>query len=261
MVRYCMLEQITPVILTYNEQPNIGRVLERLTWANVVIVVDSYSTDETVDIASGFSNVRIVQHAFVSHAAQWNFAIHKTGITTEWVLALDADYVLTSAFIDELRILEPERNICGYRASFQYCIFGRPLRGTLYPPVTALYRREGANYFQDGHTQRIKIVGKIENLQNKIFHDDRKSLSAWLHAQNRYMNLEAQVIAGSSMAELGIADKIRKGIVVAPACVFLYCLLVRGCVLDGWPGVYYALQRTVAEMILSLKLMKVIIEK
>jgi len=256
-----MLEQITPVILTYNEQPNIGRVLERLFWANLVIVVDSYSTDETVEIASGFSNVQIVQHAFVSHAAQWNFAIHKTGIATEWVLALDSDYVLSSELIDELRILQSERDICGYRASFQYCIFGRPLRGTLYPPVTVLYRREGANYFQDGHTQRIVVGGKIGNLQNTLFHDDRKPLSAWLQAQNRYMMLEARVITESSMADLSIADKIRKCVVVAPLCVFLYCLLARGCILNGWAGMYYTVQRTVAEMILSLKLIQARIEQ
>ena len=249
-----MLDQITPVLLTCNEEANIGRVLERLTWAKTIIVVDSCSSDRTMNIASSFPMVQFVQHRFVSHAQQWNFAIHETGITTRWVLALDADYVLTSQLLEELKDLQPAPDVTGFRAFFRYCVFGQPLRGTLYPPVTVLFQRKGAYYYQDGHTQRLKISGKTADLKAKIRHDDRKPLSAWLQAQDRYMTLEARSLGMRPWSGLCFADKMRKTIILAPLLVFLYCLLGKGCLLDGWAGIYYTLQRTVAEMILSMKL-------
>src|ERR1044072_4263961 len=102
-----MLDQITRLILTYNEAPNIARALGRLSWAREVVVVDSYSADETVEIAKSFPNVRLVQRAFDSHRNQWEFGLKETDISTPWVLALDADYVVTDELIEELRRLQP----------------------------------------------------------------------------------------------------------------------------------------------------------
>ncbi len=150
-----MLGQITPLILTFNEAPNVGRTLERLDWAKDVVIIDSYSTDETLAIVNRFSNVRIFQREFDTHARQWNFGLKETGIATDWVLALDADYVVSEDFLRELRSLAPEPDISGYRAAFKYCIEGRPLRATVYTPATVLFRRAGAAYTQDGHTQRV----------------------------------------------------------------------------------------------------------
>ena len=94
-----MLQNITPLILTYNEAPNIGRTLEQLRWARDIVVVDSFSNDETLEIVSRFPQVRIYQREFDSHEKQWNFGLKETGISLEWVLALDADYVLTEEFL------------------------------------------------------------------------------------------------------------------------------------------------------------------
>ena len=253
-----MLDRTTPVILSFNEEANIERVLERLYWADSIVLVDSFSTDRTLEIASNYATVRVVQRRFDSHAQQWNFAIHETGIQTDWILALDADYVLTRELIDELSVLNPQAEVSGYRVSFQYCIFGKPLRGTLYPPVTALFRKNGARYVQDGHTQRVVVSGKVVALHSTIFHDDRKPLSAWLQAQNRYMSLEAKIIHRASWKELGWADKMRKMIIAAPVFVFVYCFLIKLGIVDGWRGLYYALQRTAAEIILSLKLLEAV---
>src|SRR5436853_2457479 len=84
-----MLDSITPLILTYNEAANIGRTLEQLRWARDIVVVDSFSDDETVEIAGSFPHVRVFQRKFDNHGAQWNFGLSETGIATEWVLALD----------------------------------------------------------------------------------------------------------------------------------------------------------------------------
>src|SRR5438105_1936717 len=106
-----MLQQITPVLLTYNEEDNIGRTLAQLDWASEIVIVDSYSTDQTVAIAQSRPGIRIFQRAFDSHAQQWTFAVEGTGINTEWILALDADYILTSEFINEISQLQPENAV------------------------------------------------------------------------------------------------------------------------------------------------------
>jgi glycosyltransferase involved in cell wall biosynthesis len=104
-----MLDQITPLILTYNEAPNIARTLESLRWASEIVVVDSYSTDDTAQIAATFPNVRVVRRAFDCHRHQWDFGLKETGIGTQWVLALDADYIITAELESELRSFSPRR--------------------------------------------------------------------------------------------------------------------------------------------------------
>ena len=172
-----MLDQITPLILTYNEAPNIARALAGVSWANDIVVVDSFSDDETVAIAKTCSQVRVFQRTFDNHRNQWEFGLKETGITTPWVLALDADYVVSNEFVAELEQLQPEA--VGYRANFIYCINGKRLRSGIYPPVTVLYRRDSASYIQDGHTQRIAVQGTVGELRAPLMHDDRKSLRRW----------------------------------------------------------------------------------
>ncbi len=251
-----MLEQITPLILTYNEAPNIGRVLDRLTWARRVVIVDSFSVDETEAIAKRYSNVTFVQRGFDSHANQWNFGLNETGIDTEWVLSLDADYVLPDAFLREVRALSPSNDDAGYRANFRYCIEGIPLSGTVYTPVTVLFRRSQATYEQQGHTQRLRIPGKVSSLIAPINHDDRKPLQRWFASQIKYMQLEAQVLFGTPMKMLDVPDKVRKLVFIAPLAMLVYCLVVKRTLLDGKRGVFYACQRAIAEGILSLFLLQ-----
>jgi len=251
-----MLDGITPLILTYNEALNIGRTLERLRWAREVVVVDSFSDDETVEIASSFPQVRVVQRTFINHAAQWNFGLNETGISTEWVLALDADFVLTSEFVDELKALQLAALTNGYQVKFRYCVNGRILRSGVYPPVPLLFRRKVARYEQDGHAQRLIVDGTVETLRSRILHDDRKSLSRWFQSQQRYMALEAKKLVSADAGTLGIADRVRRLRVIAPMAVLFYCLIVRGGVLDGWAGCYYAFQRMLAELLLSLYLIE-----
>ena len=250
-----MLDQITPLILTYNEAPNIARVLESLRWAGEVVVVDSFSTDDTTTIAASFPNVRVLQRAFDCHSNQWEFGLRETRIKTEWVLALDADYIVTPDFISELRELQPE-DVVGYRARFVYCISGKQLHSGIYPPVTVLYRRAAANYIQDGHTQRVSIPGRIDEFRTPLLHDDRKPLRRWLESQARYTKLEAQKLRVADPTELSRVDRMRRWPLVVPPLALFYCLIVRGGILDGWGGFYYGFQRSVAELMLSVYLIK-----
>ena len=85
-----MLNLITPLILTFNEAPNLARTLAQLFWARDITIIDSFSSDETLSIVSGFPQARIFQRKFDSFAGQCNFGLRETGITSEWVLSLDA---------------------------------------------------------------------------------------------------------------------------------------------------------------------------
>src|SRR5689334_20660212 len=163
-----MLDQITPLILTYNEAPNIARSLAALSWAKDIVVVDSFSDDNTVELAKSSPRVRVFQRAFDSHRNQWEFGLRETGIKTPWVLALDADYVLTNEAIAELKELKPDESTVGYRAKFNYCIHGKEIHSGIYPPVTVLYRRDAAAYAQDGHTQRVVLDGRVEELRARL---------------------------------------------------------------------------------------------
>jgi glycosyltransferase involved in cell wall biosynthesis len=251
-----VLADITPVIITLDEAPNIGRSLERLTWAREVVIVDSGSTDETLAIAGRFPNVRTIHRPFDSLARQWTFAAGETGVTTEWILRLDADYMVEPAFRDELGALHPPSDIVAYEAPFTYCIDGRPLRGSLYPTKPVLFRRGRVGFVQDGHTERMLVQGAIGRLHSRLLHDDRKSLERWLQSQARYQRAEAEKLATQPWMALGWADRLRRTRVLGPPAAAIHCLLFKGLILDGPAGLFYAAQRVVAELILSLHLLR-----
>jgi len=248
-----MLSEITPLILTLNEAPNIQRLLDRLRWAREVVVLDSFSTDATETTARSHSNVTFVRRAFDDHASQWNFGLDR--IRTRWVLSLDADYLVTDELLEEIAQLREPTNATAYFARFRYCIGGRPLRGSLYPPRAILFQKARARYVQDGHTQRLEFDGLSQFLRGCMLHDDRKPLCRWLETQRHYARHEARKLIESSKKPLSLADWLRRLIWPAAPAAFVYTLLVKGCLFDGWPGWYYALQRTYAELLLSLELL------
>ena len=100
--------------------------------------------------------------AFTTHAEQWNFGLQETGITTEWVLALDADFVLSDELIGEIGSLTPDAGTAGYRASFTYCIDGQPLTGGGLSPVVVLFRRASARYGKTATRNACSSTGRSE---------------------------------------------------------------------------------------------------
>ena len=245
------LHDITPLLLTRNEERNLPRVIPRLWWAREIVVVDSYSDDRTLEILRADDRIRIVQHRFEDFASQLNFGLEQT--TTPWVLHLDADHVLTDEFAPELRSLG-EPDVSGYFARFRYCIQGKPLRSTLYPPRPVLFRRDRAAFEVDGHAQRLRLEGTTRTLRSAILHDDRKSLNVWLQSQDRYAELELRKLRTTSPAELSYKDRLRRSTWIVPLLMPFYCLFVRGLLLDGSAGLFYTFQRTYAELLLALKL-------
>jgi glycosyltransferase involved in cell wall biosynthesis len=249
-----MLQTITPVILTYNEAPNIARSLQQLTWADRIVVVDSFSTDETLEILTQYPQVELFQRSFDSHANQWNYGIQQ--VRTEWVLSLDADYYLSDELLVEIAALPADEVVDSYCIPFKYCVFGKPLRGTLLPPREALFRKSKALYVDDGHTQLLRVNGTSAMLKSAVYHDDRKPLARWLWAQDRYAILETKKLLNTPVADLTMGDRLRRAIFVAPLIVLIYCLIVRQGVRDGAAGWYYAFQRVLAEILLSIRLLE-----
>ena len=136
-----MFHAITPVLLTFNEMPNIGRTLSHLDWADEIVVVDSGSNDGTLDVLRQNPKVRVYERKFDTHAGQWRYAITETSISTPWILRLDADYQISPELIREISLLDPAVRISAYRISFGYAIYGRVLRASLYPPTPSSFAR------------------------------------------------------------------------------------------------------------------------
>lgn len=246
------VSQISPVVLTYNEEANLARVLARLDWAADVVVLDSFSTDRTVEIARAFPNVRVVQRRFDNHMNQWNHGL--ACAATPWVLSLDADYVLSEEIVRAIQSCE--LSLDAYSASFIYCVNGQPLRGSLYPPRVVLFRKERARYVADGHTQRIGVDGPVGRLSGHILHDDRKPLGHWMEAQARYAALECAKLIECPRSTLRRSDRVRRWRWIAPLLMPWYCLFGKRLILDGRAGAFYAFQRTYFELVLALKLLE-----
>ncbi len=246
------MTEVTPLILTWNEEPNLRRCLERLRWAREVVILDSGSTDATASIAAEFPNIKFLVRPFDDHTTQWNFGVDAT--TTNWILSLDCDYVLCPGFEGELAQI-PDNTPCdAFHASFRYLIYGKPLRASLYPPRTVLFRKDRCRYVPDGHTQILSIPGQTASLSTRIDHDDRKPLSRWFSSQDKYARLEADKL--TSLTQLSLQDRIRRTMILGPVFVFVYTLLIRRTLFDGLHGWFYALQRTLAEIMLAMRLLE-----
>jgi len=248
---------VTGLLLTYNEAPNIERTLGQLQWLPRIVIVDSYSTDETLERAGKFPNTDIFQRSFDDHTSQWNFGLQKTNIDSEWILAMDADYFIPEALNKEIKKIvkaDPVEN--AFWLHFDYAIEGNVIRSGIYPAVQALYRREHAIYKPDGHTQRVEVSGKSGELTKKAIHDDRKSLSRWVQSQLNYAGLEAEKLTSVDAASLNRKDRFRLNNKLTPFLVFIYCIFARSGWRDGPYGWLYAFQRLIAEILLQYKLIQ-----
>jgi len=249
-----LLDQITPLILTRDEEANIGRTLAQLTWASDVVIVDSLSTDRTLEIARSFPNVRVFQRELDTLAQQTTYGLQQ--VRTPWVLLLDADYFVPDSFADEARALQPSSNVRAYRAAFDYAVNGRKLRASLYPPRIVLLHRDHTTVWQDGHTPRFLADGDVGTLRTKLVHDDRKDFARFLARQKKYMREEADKLRHADPRALTTAGRVRRLIVIAPFAVVLHTLFVKGLILDGRAGLRYVWERFVAEVMLSRELLR-----
>lgn len=249
-----MLDQITVFVLTYNEQANIARVLAPLAAFARVIVLDSGSSDQTEAEVRRCGFAEWHQRRFDDHANQCNHVLDQLAISTPWLMSLDADYVLSPELLVEIENMQPSVQTSGMDCEFIFCIDGQPLRGSLYPPRTVLFRTDRARFFQSGHAHRLRLEGPVQRLAGKIFHDDRKSWAHFRANQRKYGRLEARYLYQSSFKELRLTSKVRKLGLIAPWLVPLICLFWTGLALEGRAGWKYTWMRWIGEFAIAKEL-------
>lgn len=249
-----LADHLTVMILTFNEEPNIARTLDALKWAKRILVIDSGSTDSTLEIVGRYEQCQLARRTFDTFAGQCNYGLGL--IATDWVLSIDADYEVSTELAKEIQGLPSSPSSDGFFAGFTYCIHGKPLRASVYPPRCVLYRKAVARYHDEGHGHRVSISGTTARLSANIRHDDRKPLSRWFDSQRHYAHVEASHLLSAPRSGLSRIDRLRLLGWLAPPLMFVYVMLVKRCMLDGWAGWFYALQRTLAETMLALEIIE-----
>jgi glycosyltransferase involved in cell wall biosynthesis len=240
--------EITPVVLTFNEQDNIARCLASLHWAERIVVLDSGSSDDTEWICRSNPRVDFHKRAFDRHADQWNAAL--AHVESPWVLSLDADYIVTDDWVKEANAMPFEKADSGFRIPLAYCVLGQRLRASLLPPRICLFRKDRGHYVQDGHTQDLVLEGTCGTFCAPILHDDHKPFSRWWRNQQKYAALEAEKLEGISWRKLSPQDRLRKLTPLAPLAVAVFCLLGKGLLFEVPHGWIYTSQRVLAEVLL-----------
>jgi glycosyltransferase involved in cell wall biosynthesis len=246
------LARVTPVLLTKDEEVNLGRTLRSLLWAGRVVIVDSGSTDRTREIAASFPNVSWHERPFDSAGRQWSFALHHTNIETPFVLALDADMVVPDDLRQEIARLVASDEVDGGVIPFEYRIQGHRLRGSLLPAQLRLLRLRAAAATDGGHTQLLSVNGPVGRLRARLIHDDRKPLERWLAAQARYAAIEAECVTRGNRRTWKSA--VRRRTPFLPVFVGAYAYLRAGGPLGGMAARRYALERAIFEALLRYRI-------
>ena len=188
---------ITTIILTYNEEIHIRRCLENVcSFSKKVYVVDSPSTDKTVEICQEFSNVELVVHKYPGNqAAQFNWALDNLKIETEWVLRLDADEYLLPELVDELRTKIPEldTNITGVTFKRRHIFLGRWMKQGTYPiMILRMFRKGKAKCEQRLMDEHIELLdGASMTFEHDFVDHNLNNLSWWAQKHVNYAIREA----------------------------------------------------------------------
>lgn len=243
---------VTPLVLTYNEAPNLERCLASLRWARRVVVIDSGSTDGTLDIAACFANVATFHRKFDDFKRQTEHGLNECGIDTAHVLALDADMAVSEALLAEI---EGKYLDDAYEAGllpFEYRIFGRPLLGSLLGPQLRLFRRDRVRVVQEGHGHKFEVGGPVYPFRAPLVHDDRKALERWTQSQLGYSRNEQDRMARGDGRSL--KDRLRRaGVMPVLAGALAYARA--GGPLCGGAALCYAYERVVFECLLAMRLL------
>ena len=183
------------LILTRDEEKNMGDCLRSVAWASEIFVVDSQSTDRTAEIAKSLGS-QVFVHPFEGYGAQRNWALENLPFSSEWVLMLDADERVPTALAAE--IAEVVRNDGKGNAGFylvpRFLFLGRWLRyGGLYPTwLLRLFKRHHVRFEERPVNEHAILNGTAGQLQNPFDHCDNRPLAEWIVKHNRYSDLEAE---------------------------------------------------------------------
>lgn len=190
------MADITAIILTKNEEKNILRCIKSIK--NIVkriVVVDSGSTDRTVELAKS-EGAEIYFHPFEHYAAQFNWALCSTDITTKWVYRIDADEMITEALakeIEEKCACHTDDDVTGFLMKHKLYFMGKYLlHGGAYPMIKmTVFKPEAGRFENRAMGEHIVLdYGKYLTFENDCIHYDSKSLTAFVDKHNSYASRE-----------------------------------------------------------------------
>jgi glycosyltransferase involved in cell wall biosynthesis len=252
---------LTVVILTKNEEKNIGWALESIFgWASSIIIVDSISSDKTEEICRSYG-CEFYKHEFENYAKQRNYALEELAIKSEWIMFLDADERIPPELREEISIKLSQNPIeAGFYIKRKTFWMGTWIRRGYYPIWILRLFRKGKGYCEDRTVnEHIFVNGRTGKLKNAFIHEDHKPIDEWITKHCRYADLEAQEIFKARMQPSGIKRSLRDQpgkkrwlrynvwrrlpILVRPFIYFGYRYILRGGFLDGRPALAYHLMQ------------------
>ncbi|NMG10495.1 glycosyltransferase family 2 protein [Brasilonema sp. UFV-L1] len=258
-------------ILTYNEEIDIAACIESAMLSDDIIVVDSCSSDRTVEIANRYP-VRVVQHAFESHGRQRTWMLENITPKHEWVYILEADERMTPELFSECEKATQNPDYIGYYVAERVIFMNSWIRrSTQYPRYQLRLFRHGKVWFTDyGHTEREVCDGSTGFLKETYPHyTSSKGFSRWIDKHNRYSTDEARetlhqlengtvswrsLFFGKSEVERRRALKnLSLRLPARPIIRFLYMYFILGGCLDGRAGFAWCTLQAFYEYLILLK--------
>jgi glycosyltransferase involved in cell wall biosynthesis len=273
-------QALTTVIPTRDEELHIERAVRSVTELGPVFVVDSGSSDETAGLAAA-AGANVVEHAWEGYAAQKNWALASLPITTEWVLFIDADELVSAELRDEIRrsIARPDAPD-GYYIPRRSLFLGRPLEHAgWYPDHQLRLFRRSAGRFEDRLVhEHLTVTGTTGFLECDLVHDNRKGMAHLVAKHRHYAELEArEMLARHDGAErdlrrgsfFGTWPERRRALKTRvwyrlpgrPAVRFVWLYVVKLGFLDGRRGYEYARLLTGYEVEINRALKRLRLER
>jgi glycosyltransferase involved in cell wall biosynthesis len=244
---------LTVVMLALNEAHNMVPVLENISgWAEQILLVDSYSSDATVDIALRY-RVRVFQRAFRGFGEQRNFAVKELPITTPWTMQLDPDERLTDELKRSIAAAIDADRADAFVVRRRLWFMGKPL--SVRQPLIRVWRTGTCRFSDVLVNEHPLVCGRVATLSGDLEHHDSPNLHHWIEKQNLYSTFEAiAAFRGNPLSDrprlLGTALQRRmwlkrnfSRIPLRYVLLFLYCYLIQGAWRAGFAGVIWSRMR------------------
>lgn len=184
---------VSVIILTLNEEANIEKCLKSVCgWSDDIHIVDSFSKDDTVKIASLYTkNVHVVDQAHWADLRNWS--MKNLSLSYDWILFLDADERLTEELKNEISQTLKTSELKGFYIKRRFIFMGRWLKhGGLYVKVLRLFKHKFTSYIADGDVEYASVTGEVGSLQYDMIHEDRKPISYWIEKHNKISDRAAK---------------------------------------------------------------------
>jgi len=246
------------VVLARDEEPNIGRCLGSVAWADQVVLVDSGSTDGTVPIASELG-AQVVRQPWLGFSGQRDFSLRLPQLRHDWVYFVDADEWVSPQLAAEIAAQLADPSGAAFTQRLRLVFQGTWIRHCGWYRGSWTVRLVDRRYARfDGSEvgERVCVDGPVHRLRNDIVDEDRKGLAEWLHKHVRYAQLEAQRRGrpaawsrrASALRRHGntrpliravLKDLIFPAVPAKPVALFLYMYVIRLGLLDGPAGLRF----------------------